>query len=116
MVPRRIRALERQVVHDVITWLRSEGWICRRQHVGTFQPLSGGPPVKMGETGEPDWRCMRAMTPGVAQYFELEAKRPGETPEDHQLEKMAKRTYQGFLVTWSDSLDSFKTWYSQHYD
>ena len=106
---------ERQVTNDCIEWLRSLGWICRRQHVGTFQPMSGGAPVKMGEAGECDWRCMRVSHGEYVQYFELELKAPGKKPRPDQYEYMAKRTHQGFNATWCDSLEMLKAWYAERY-
>ena len=57
---------EREVTADCIGWLRSQGWTCRRQHVGTFQPIAGGAPVKVGESGESDWVCRKPATPTTA--------------------------------------------------
>ena len=104
---------EREVVHDCIGWLRSQGWICRRQHVGTFQPVSGGAVVRMGEEGECDWRCMRKQGADCVEYFELEMKASGKKPRAKQLEYMAKRRHQGLHATWADSLDMLRKWYQE---
>lgn len=106
---------EAQVTKDCIGWLRARGWICRRQHVGGYQPLSGGPIVRMGEEGECDWRCMRVIKAGNVEYFELEMKATGREPKPHQREYIAKRIHQGFNATWTDSLDKFKLWYMERY-
>lgn len=105
---------ERQVVSDCIKWLRKKGWICRRQNVGLFLTQQGTP-IRLGEVGEPDWRCMRPKGGNYVEYFELEAKRPGKTPGDKQLEYMAKRKYQGFVCTWADSLPMLQAWYRDTY-
>lgn len=103
---------EREVTADCIGWLRSQGWTCRRQHVGTFQPITGGSPVKIGEGGESDWICRKPATPTTAYLFELELKATGKRPRSDQFEYMAKRIHQGFLATWADSLDQLKEWYA----
>lgn len=108
------RKLERETTHEAITWLRSKDWICRRQHSGLFM-TQYGTPIRMGENGECDWRCMRAKVAEYVEYFELEMKRPGEKPEDEQLEYMAKRTYQGFNATWADSIEMLQRWYKDRY-
>ena len=104
---------EREVVHDCIGWLRSQGWICRRQHVGSFQPVSGGAVVRMGEEGECDWRCMRKGGGDCVEYFELEMKAFGKRPRLKQLEYMAKRRHQGLHATWADSLEMLQLWYRE---
>lgn len=111
-----MRVNEKQITNDCIEWLRSKNWICRRQHVGTFKPMSGGAPVTMGENGECDWRCMRAAHGKTVEYFELEMKAPGKKPRPDQLEYMAKRTHQGFNVVWADSLNVLKKWYATRYE
>ena len=77
--------------------------------------MSGGAPVKMGEAGECDWRCMRVSHGEYVQYFELELKAPGKKPRPDQYEYMAKRTHQGFNATWCDSLEMLKAWYAERY-
>lgn len=102
---------EAEVTSECITWLRSLGWICRRQHVGAFQPISGGAVTRMGEEGECDWRCMRAKGGAYIEYFEVEFKATGKEPRPKQREYIAKRTHQGFNATWCDSLEALKRWY-----
>lgn len=102
---------ENEVTSACIDWLRSLGWICRRQHVGAFQPVSGGAIVRMGEEGECDWRCMRPIGGRPIEYFELELKASGKTPRPKQREYIAKRVHQGFRATWTDSLESLQKWY-----
>ena len=106
---------EAQVTNACIGWLRARGWICRRQHVGGYQPISGGPVVRMGERGECDWRCMRVSHDRRIDYFELEMKATGKQPRQEQYEYMAKRTHQGFNATWANSLDMLKLWYMEKY-
>lgn len=104
---------EREVTSACIDWLRARGWICRRQHVGAYQPVSGGAIVRMGEEGECDWRCMRAKAGSYIEYFELELKATGAKPRDKQRQYMAKRAHQGFNATWVDSLEALQTWYGE---
>jgi hypothetical protein len=103
---------ENEVTAACIGWLRKRGWICRRQHVGSFQPLSGGAIVRMGEEGECDWRCLRARGGAYIEYFELEMKATGKSPRPKQREYIAKRIHQGFNATWVDSLEALKKWYA----
>ena len=102
---------ETAVTAECIAWLRERGWIARRQHVGTFQPISGGAPVRMGENGECDWRCMRALPGHCTEMFELEMKASGKKPRKEQYEYLAKRRHQGFNATWVDSLEMLQRWY-----
>jgi len=106
-----VRLTEREVTNDCITWLRSMGWTCRRQHVGTFAPVSGGAPITVGTPGECDWVCRKPATATTAYLFELELKATGKKPRKDQHEYMAKRIHQGFLATWADSLEMLKEWY-----
>lgn len=98
---------ENAVERDIIGFLQQQNppWIIDRNHVGLFFNRMGTP-VKIGRTGQCDWRAMRA-----GQYFEFEVKAPGEKPKPAQYEYMALRTHQGILVTWADSLEMFERWY-----
>lgn len=100
---------ENEVEDEVVTWLRIEGWIVRRNHVGTFYTRDGRP-ISMGEAGECDWR---AVKPGA--YLEFEAKATGLTPSDRQREYMAKRKRQRIPCIWADSLASFIEQYRRLY-
>lgn len=110
------RQTENEVEDAVITWLRIEGWIVRRQHVGTFYTKDGRP-VSIGDVGECDWRAFRPMkhVPGGAHYIELEAKATGRKPADPQREYMAKRKRQGITCIWFDSLADFLDKYRSIY-
>lgn len=111
MAPRGRKAKSENEVEDaVVTWLRIEGWIVRRQHVGTFYTKDGRP-VTMGDKGECDWRAMRAKP--VMQYLEFEAKAAGKKPRDDQYEYMAKRRRQGITCIWADSLEMFRQKYKE---
>lgn len=116
MTARPRKQSENEVEDAVITWLRIEGWIVRRQHVGTFYTKDGRP-ISMGDLGECDWRAFRPMKniPGGAGYFEFEAKGSGKKPKDEQREYMAKRRRQGVLCIWADSLQSFISQYEVAY-
>lgn len=102
---------EREVVSQCIDWLRSKGWICRRQHVGLFYTADGRP-QRIGDAGEPDWRCIRATGGRLIEYFEFEAKAQGKKPRPEQREYIAKRRHQGFRATWADSLEMLQGWYA----
>lgn len=118
---------ENEVEFDFISFLVSEGWTPTRQHSGVFL-TQYGVRIRIGTPGMCDWRFDRPAradgrmivdlltgnsisVPALVQSFELEAKRPGETPEKKQMEYMAKRTHLGYLAVWFDSLVAFKTWY-----
>jgi hypothetical protein len=104
---------EAEVVAECVAWLRERGWIARRNHVGAFQPVSGGSIVRMGETGECDWRFIKAKHGECVLYMEVEFKRPGKKPRPEQLEYLAKRKHQGFRATWADSLEMLQAWYTE---
>lgn len=57
----------------------------------------------MGEDGEPDWTFVHPSNPAVW----IEFKKPGESPEKHQLEFMAKLQHLGYRAGWADSYESF---------
>ena len=110
------RKSENEVEDEVVTWLRVEGWIVRRQHVGTYYTRDGRP-LSIGDVGECDWRAFRPFRnlPGAAGYLEFEAKATGKRPTDAQREYMAKRRRQGVLCIWADSLESFIRQYEEVY-
>jgi hypothetical protein len=105
---------ENEVEDAVVTWLRIEGWIVRRQHVGTYYTKDGRLQA-IGEVGECDWRAMRPGERGKADYLEFVAKATGKKPSDAQREYMAKRKRQGVLCIWADSIDSFLDQYEAAY-
>ena len=106
--PPSLHTSENEVERQIIGFLQQQDppWIIDRNHVGLFFNRIGTP-VKIGRTGQCDWRAMRA-----GQYFEFEVKAPGEKPKPAQYEYMALRTHQGILVTWADSLEMFERWYN----
>lgn len=107
------RKTENEIEDHIVTWLRIEGWIVRRNHVGTFYTRDGRP-VSVGEYGECDWRAVRPVCGGPGcLYLEFEAKRPGAKPADHQREYMAKRRRQGVACIWADSLEMFLEKYGE---
>ena len=104
---RPIKQSENVVESEIIGWLRVEGWIVRRQHVGLFMTLTGHR-IKLGDIGECDWRAFRSLPgPGCATYLEIEIKATGEEPTDVQREYMVKRKRQGIACIWADSLAMF---------
>ena len=105
---------ERETTYKAISWLRSQGWICRRNHVGLFTTQYGSP-IKIGEVGSCDWYCIRASDGKCIQYMEVEFKGSGKKPRKEQREYIAKRTHQGFNATWADSLEMLKAWYEERY-
>lgn len=107
---------ENEVEDAVVTWLRIEGWIVRRQHRGTFYTKDGRP-ISMGDVGECDWRAFRPMrhVHGAAGYLEFEAKATGRKPDDDQRMYMAKRKRQGVVCIWADSLAEFQRQYEVVY-
>ena len=110
------RQSENEVEDAVVTWLRIEGWIVRRVHVGTFYTRDGRP-ISMGDRGECDWRAFRPFRhiPGAGVYLEFEAKGTGKKPSDEQREYMAKRKRQGVTCICADSLAEFFYQYARAY-
>ena len=98
------RPSENSVTVECLNYMRSRGWRAYRMHVGVYQPISGGPPVAMGERGCPDWLLIH---PTESPLF-LEFKRPGATPEKHQEEYIAKMRFLGFNAEWTDNLNKLK--------
>ena len=108
--PRAPKQTENEVEAECIGWLRKQGWIVRRQHSGVFYTRDGRP-LKVGETGECDWRAFKGGDArGILhqQYFELELKATGKKPSKAQRDYMTKRMHQGVLAFWADSLDSMQ--------
>lgn len=101
---------ENDVEAECIGWLRKQGWIVRRQHSGVFYTRDGRP-LKIGETGECDWRAFKggdARGKLHQQYFELEVKATGKKPSKAQREYILKRLHQGVVAIWADSLDNMQ--------
>lgn len=101
---------ENQVEAEIVNFLRKHGWIVDRNNVGGIFTRDGRP-MSIGRTGQCDWRATRDRKFNP-HYLEVEVKATGKKPEPHQREYMALRSYQGILVTWADSLDSFAAWYA----
>lgn len=119
---------ENEVEADCIQWLRDLGWRAWRQHSGTFY-TKRGTPIPMGEDGICDWRFERPvkvngpvaanggrLVSSFVQQFELETKATGEKPTKAQREYMAKRTFNGHVVMWTDSLAMLQPQYRKHFD
>ena len=98
----RVRLKEADVVKQCVEHMHSIGWRPRRNHVGTFY-TKHHTPIAMGEDGEPDWTFVHPRNPAVW----IEFKKPGKSPEKHQLEFMAKLQYLGYKAGWADSYESF---------
>ena len=114
--PKVPKQTENEVEAECIGWLRKQGWIVRRQHSGVFYTRDGRP-LKVGETGECDWRAFKGGDArGILhqQYFELELKATGKKPSKAQRNYMTKRMHQGVLAFWADSLDSMQRQLSYH--
>jgi hypothetical protein len=94
---------ENEVEDQIVTFLRREGWIVRRQHSGLYYTADGRP-VRIGEVGECDWRAMRAKAGGYVEYMEIEVKATKKRPGKAQRQYIAKRRHQGFFACWTDSL------------
>lgn len=107
-----MKQTENEVEDAVILYLRALAWIVRRNHVGVFYTRDGRP-VRVGEPGECDWRAVRPTGKPNAHYLEFEAKRTGATPGKEQREYMAKRTHQGIVCIWADSLEMFVAKYQE---
>ena len=118
--PRSGPTPEAQVTEQVIGWLRAKGWSCTRRQVGLFVSFAEAKrgvlrPITIGEKGESDWFCERALTcpgdwiehvaPGLTQAFTLEIKAPGNKPTAEQDLWMRRRRSGGFLALWVDSLE-----------
>jgi len=108
----RTKQSENDVEVEIISYLRAQGWICRRQHVILPAYNKAGVCVgNVGEEGECDWRCMKRAGIGGTldtQYLEVEVKRPNKKPKKKQPEYLAKRKAQGFIAVWADSLEMFR--------
>jgi hypothetical protein len=101
---------ENEVEDEIVTFLRREGWIVRRQHSGLFYTRDGRP-IKIGEIGECDWRAMRP-TDSIrrVEHLEIEVKATGQRPGKAQRQYIAKRRHQGFAACWADSLKMLQTY------
>lgn len=77
--------LEKEVLADALEALRNDPriWICDRRQSGVFQ--DGDRYIRVGQKGHLD---ISGMLHG-GRYFELEAKRPGEKPNEYQLKRIA---------------------------
>jgi hypothetical protein len=83
---RPVYPLEKEVLADALKALRNDPrvWIVDRRQSGVFQ--DGDRYIRVGTRGVLD---ISGMLKG-GKYFELEAKRQGEKPEPHQLERIAE--------------------------
>lgn len=108
--PKRKQDLpENQLEQQICDFLRAHGWRLKRNHVGLFVPFrvaqskgALGHPVRIGETGEPDWTAMRYWR-GDEQLIFWEAKAPGKVPTPDQQQYARALRDEGFHADWFDS-------------
>ncbi len=93
---------ESSVAAEIVKYMHGEGWLAKRNHVGTFLTHYGGH-IHVGEQGEPDWLFLR---PTASLWVEV--KKPSEKPKKHQREYIAKLQHKGFFAVAVDSLDALK--------
>lgn len=103
---------ENDVERAIVTFLKDRGWTVERNQVGLLY-TSDGRPCPVGRRGQCDWRAIRPLpdAPGLAQYLEVEVKRPGAVPSKAQREYMALRQWLGVACTCADSVERFALWY-----
>lgn len=91
--------LEKEVLADALQALRNDErvWIVDRQQSGVFQ--DGDRFIRVGRKGHLD---IKGMLKG-GQYFELEAKRPGEKPDEYQLQRIEHVRKGGGISGWFTS-------------
>jgi hypothetical protein len=88
--------LEKEVLADALQALRNDPrvWIVDRQQSGVFQ--DGERYIRVGRKGHLD---IKGMLHG-GQYFELEAKRPGEKPDENQVARIEYVRKGGGISGW----------------
>lgn len=76
--------LEKDILADALQALRNDDrvWIVDRQQSGVFH--DGDRVIRVGRKGHLD---IKGMLKG-GRYFELEAKRPGQKPDENQLQRI----------------------------
>jgi len=87
--PFRLRApipTENDVEAGCLSFLRLRGYWPIRLHAGRFKTADGKRWIQGVDRGTPDWAAIHPLYPG----FLFEAKRPGESPEPHQLAKITE--------------------------
>lgn len=108
---------ENLVEKYICKFMLAQGWLRYRNHVGTFTPLSGGPPVSIGTAGDPDWTFRRCHVRGKVYICHVEAKREGvilklhdepktkaQIHDNRQLERIAQLNFIGESAWWANSL------------
>ncbi len=124
---------------QISDFLRSRGWLLKRNNVGSFIPtgvimrlVESGQVLdksslfrgilRIGEKGMPDWTAERLTgTRGIVQQFFWEAKGPKQRPSAEQKQYMATMRALGHEVDWYDDFDdvggphSFLDWYRKRY-
>ncbi len=112
---------ESQVTRQCIDMLLAEGWECRRQHVGTFVPVSKAKDYKpsdvvsIGTAGDPDWliiraeRCEAPTVNVVGFYLEFKRTKGGKLGGPQRLRHNLLRTL-GFEVYVCRGLDELREW------
>ena len=119
---------EAQITRQCIDYLRAEGWTCKRQHVGTFIPVSviwgligqsrewvkkalGKNTLSIGSAGDPDWLVLRGGYPGKwSESFYIEFKTQAGILSDDQRERIRQLHEDGFLVCVCRGLDDLREW------
>jgi hypothetical protein len=91
--------LEKEVLADALQALRNDPrvWIVDRNQSGVFQ--DGDRFIRIGSKGQLD---IKGMLHGGA-YFEIEAKRPGEKPDENQLRRIEHVRKGGGISGWFTS-------------
>jgi hypothetical protein len=110
LAPPKLRLTEKDVTKQVCDYLRVRGWSVHRCHVGVYQPISGGAPVRMGEKGMTDLFAVRPKHGAVAEFFWLELKAPGNRPSPDQSLWMERQHAAGFEAVCFDSLEKCADW------
>jgi hypothetical protein len=87
--PRKRR--ERTAQRRALKYARDNGWVAGKVKI-------------VGQTGFPDTLCVKSGRKTLWWEF----KKKGETPDDHQQERMNQLRGDGTIVGWSDNFELFK--------
>lgn len=98
---------EAEVVKECIEWLHRRGWICKRNHVGTFYSRTGVP-VKVGEKGEADWHIKKPISKGVCMFADVEFKSQTGSQSKEQMEYESKAISKGIVYLLIHSLEDLQ--------
>ena len=98
--------LEREVLGDCLKWLNLQPhiWAWRRNVAAVAVPVPGGPArwMRFGQKGMSDITGI-IMLGELGIHLEVEVKRQGEEPTDHQRAWLAACATQGAVATWANS-------------